>query len=111
MSPCPVCGRLHSTDTRITGDIILCACNIRLHVRHIPARTVLTPLLPIAGGAGPLDELTARENALADRCSCFRGALLNGDDEHPDCVAAGACLDEHPELRPVATREQESEVQ
>lgn len=42
------------------------------------------------------EEEARRENDLAERCSCFRAALLNGDNERPACQAAGRCPDEHP---------------
>ena len=53
-----------------------------------------------AAAGGPLELVNpdaapyAYEDALAARCSCFRGALLNGDNERDACVIAGHCLDE-----------------
>lgn len=55
---------------------------------------------PRRADADPDAELDAREDALAARCSCFRGALLNGDNEHPACVAADRCLDQEPAPAP-----------
>lgn len=48
--------------------------------------------------ASEVDELDARENALAERCGCFRSILCgNAGDAAAACLAAERCLDEHPE--------------
>jgi len=41
--------------------------------------------------------LEQRENELSNRCGCFRSVLCGADDASPACLAAGRCLDEHPE--------------
>lgn len=63
---CTSCERDHDVSTRLTGDIILCACGAHLLVRHGNGATALTPL-GARSQLGGTDELDNGSSELLPR--------------------------------------------